>query len=95
MNYQTRTTLLKNVLKLKPISENYPEKILNSELEEVLAFTKNYAGIRLNEKRTCMTNIDEAHTKSDCVEGSIVKGRREGFPFALSLTVPAGFEVLN
>ena len=40
-----------------------------------------------------ITNIDKVHLKSDCVDGSIVNGKREPILFSFGIDEPPGYKL--
>ena len=71
--------------------------VFNSELSEVLGFTKKKytAGTNLREKSTKTTVIDKTLFICDSVDGSVVNGRRESVFFPFSLNAPPVFNIFK
>ena len=61
----------------------------NSKLNDFLGFTnKRYAaGRNLSEKIANIPNVDKVQLKCNCVDDSILDGKRESIPFSFSLNV--------
>ena len=67
------------------------------KLNEVLGvFKKIYpAETHLSEKPKNKTNIRKVHSQCNYVDGSIVNGRLESFPFPFDLSAPPGFKIFK
>ena len=67
----------------------------NSDLNLLLGFTeKNYSsGTHKSEKPVMITSVDKVHLKCDCIDGSIVNGRREQILFSFDLDSIPGYKI--
>ena len=79
---------------MKTILTTKYDKVFNSDPIEVLGFTsKKYeAGTHLNEKVANINNFDKFHLKCNCVDCSILDGKRESFPSFFSLHARPGYK---
>ena len=71
--------------------------VFNSELNKVFGFTKTEypKGTHKSEKPVMITPIDKVHLKCDCVDGSIVNGKRESILFSFNLSSPPGYKIIK
>ena len=90
-NIQADTISMKSILS----SSNHI--VFNSELNNLLAFTKTrYSeGTHRSEKPVMITTTDKVHLKCDCVDGSIVNGIREQILFSFNLSAPPGYKIIK
>ena len=65
----------------------------NSDLNLLFGFIeKEYSqGIYISEKTIMLLNTDKVYLKCDCVDGSILNGRREQILFSFDLNTPPGY----
>ena len=75
------------------ILETQHETTFKSKLNEILGFAKkrSSAGTQLSGILTIMVNIGRVHLTCNCVDGSVVNGRRQGFLFSFIFSAPLGF----
>ena len=82
---------------MKTILTAEHEIIFNSELNDVVGFTKKKcsAGTYPGGNHTNIINIGTFCLKYDCMDGSIVNGRHDGIFFFFYLCAPLGFEIFE
>ena len=82
---------------MKTILTTKYDIIFNSDLVEVLGFTnKKYnAGTHLSEKVLDKNSVDKVLLKCNCVDGSIVEGKRESILFSFSLDASRDIKFLK
>ena len=67
-------------------SHSYP-------LDDIDGFYQLIAGSYKREKPINITGIDKVHLKCDCVDGSIMNGRREPILYSFALDQPTGHKI--
>ena len=67
-------------------SRSYP-------LDHIDGFHQLIAGSYKSDKPINITGIDKIHLKSDCIQGSIVNGKRESILFSFALSSPPGHKI--
>ena len=67
-------------------SRSYP-------LDDIDGFYQNIAGSYKSDRPINITGIDKNHLKCDCVQGSIVNGKREPILFSFALSCPPGHKI--
>ena len=67
-------------------SRSYP-------LDDINGFYQLIAGSYKSDEPINITGIDKVHLKCDCIQGSIVNGKREPFLFSFALSSPPGHKV--
>ena len=67
-------------------SRSYP-------LNDIDGFYQFIAGSYTSDKAINITGIDKIHLKGDCIQGSIVNGKREPFLFSFALSSPPGHKI--
>ena len=67
-------------------SRSYP-------LDDIDGFYQLIAGSYISDKPLNITGIDKIHLKCDCIQGSIVNGKREPFLFSFGLSSPPGHKI--
>ena len=69
----------------------------NSELNTLLGFTNtDYSeGTHISEKPVMITITEKVHLKCDCVDGSIVNGKREQILFSFNQSAPPGYKIIK
>ena len=79
---------------MKTISTTKYDKIFNSDLIEVLGSTnKKYeGGMHLGEKVANIKNFDKVHLKCNCVDCSILDGKRQRFLHFFGLDARPGYK---
>ena len=82
---------------MKSILSTSNHIVFNSELNNLLGFTKTrYSeGTHKSEKPVMITTTDKVHLKCDCVDGSIVNGKREQILFPFNLSAPPGYKIVK
>ena len=67
-------------------SRSYP-------LDDIDGFYQLIAGSYKGDKPINITGIDKVHLKCDCIQGSIVNGKREPILFSFALSSPPGYKL--
>ena len=67
-------------------SQSYP-------LDDIDGFYQLIAGSYKSNKPINITGIDKLHLKCDCIQGSIVNGKREPILFSFDLALPPGHKI--
>ena len=69
----------------------------NSDLNLLFGFIeKEFSqGIYKSEKTIMLLNTDKVHLKCDCIDGSIVNGKREQILFSFDLNTPPGYKIIE
>ena len=67
-------------------SRSYP-------LDDIYGFYQLIAGSYESDKPINITGIDKIHLKADCIQGSIVNGRREPILYSFALSSPPGHKI--
>ena len=67
-------------------SHSYP-------LDNIDGFYHLIAGSYKSDKPIDISGIDEIHLKSDCIQGSIVNGKREPILYSFALSSPPGHKI--
>ena len=69
----------------------------NSELNTLLGFTNtDYSeGTHISENPVMITTTEKVHLKCDCVDGSIVNGKREQILFSFNQSAPPGYKIIK
>ena len=62
-------------------------------LDDIDGFYQFIAGSNKSDKPINTTGIDKIHLKSDCIQGSIVNGKREPIWFSFALSSPPGHKI--
>ena len=67
-------------------SQSYP-------LDDIDGFYQLIAGSYESDKPINITGIDKVHLEADCIQGSIVNGRREPILYSFALSSPPGHKI--
>ena len=67
-------------------SRSYP-------LDDIDGFYQLIAGPYESDKPINITGIDKVHLKADCIQGSIVNGKREPILYSFALSSPPGHKI--
>ena len=67
-------------------SQSYP-------LDDIDGFYQLIAGSYQSDKPINITGIDKTHLKADCIQGSMVNGRREPILYSFALSSPPGHKI--
>ena len=102
VNTEITFSLKPDEVTLKSIIETPNSIVFNSSLNELLGFTSKSlpAGTKeisthISENKVDIMPTDKVHLKCDCVDGSIVNGKREPILYSFGLDQPPGYKIFN
>ena len=86
-----------DIKSMKSIINSSNPFYFNSDLNLLFGFIeKEFSqGIYKSEKTIMLLNTDKVYLKCDCIDGSILNGRREQILFSFDLNTPPGYKIIE